>query len=259
MNEIKIYLNPSGSMAELYKDFTLYQESYRNVQISVYVPVTILYENVDGTFLNTVKTGAILTAPNGAKVVTNAEYVKTVVCGNITYAVYTQIMPKEYVLYAGTQIIVCNISNVDNANASVPKIISVTTTQTAKLSVQASAYLDNDELIDPTEVEVIEGYINSLNQRLDKGQYSARAIYQWNSAYTYGAGEITYYPDVGEFGAFVKSITADNLNNPPYNAQGVLNARYWETVLDFNQLNKAIVIWGFNQPVDISDLEWEVA
>jgi len=29
-------------------------------------------------------------------------------------------------------------------------------------------------------------------------------------------------------------------------------------VLDFNQLNKAIVIWGFNEAVDISDLEWEV-
>lgn len=32
MNEIKIYLKQSGSTAELYKDFNLYQGSYRNVK-----------------------------------------------------------------------------------------------------------------------------------------------------------------------------------------------------------------------------------
>ena len=35
MNEIKIYLKTSGSFAELYKDFNLYQGCYRNSQISV--------------------------------------------------------------------------------------------------------------------------------------------------------------------------------------------------------------------------------
>lgn len=106
--------------------------------------------------------------------------------------------------------------------------------------------------------DAIMSQLSALSQQLNNGAFAARAIYQWNSTYTYGAGEITYYPDVGEFGAFVKSTVTDNLNNPPYNAQGLLDTQHWETVLDFNQLNKAIVIWGFNQPVDISDLEWEV-
>ena len=100
--------------------------------------------------------------------------------------------------------------------------------------------------------------LSALSQQLNNGAFAARSIYQWNSAYAYGAGEITYYPDVGDFGAFVKSTVADNKGNPPYDAQGVLDAAHWETVLDFNQLTKAVVIWGFNQATDISDLEWEV-
>lgn len=98
--------------------------------------------------------------------------------------------------------------------------------------------------------------ISALQTDLDNGAYPARSVYAWNSTYAYGANEIVYVPNVGEFGAFVKSTHADNLNNPPY-VNGVLNAPWWESVLDFNQLNKAIVIWGFNTPTQISDLEWE--
>ena len=46
MNEIKIYLKLSGSTAELYKDFNLYQGSYRNGQITIYVPSAIMYSNM---------------------------------------------------------------------------------------------------------------------------------------------------------------------------------------------------------------------
>ena len=110
-------------------------------------------------------------------------------------------------------------------------------------------------------IDVYDAILDNLSimsVQLDNGAFAARAIYQWNSTYVYGAGEITYYPDVGEFGAFVKSITTNNLNNPPYNSSGFLDTQHWETVIDFNQLHKAIVLWGFNQPVDISELEWEV-
>ena len=87
---------------------------------------------------------------------------------------------------------------------------------------------------------------------------NSRAVYSWHSTYTYDLGEIVYCESGNQFGAFVKSTTPDNKGNPPYDAQGVLDAAHWETVLDFNQLTKAIVIWGFNQATDISDLEWEV-
>ena len=106
--------------------------------------------------------------------------------------------------------------------------------------------------------DAIMSQLSALTQQLNNGAFAARAIYQWNSTYTYGAGEITFYPGVGQFGAFVKSKVTNNLNNPPYDTEGNLNSQYWDVVLDFNQLNKAIVIWGFNEAVDISDLNWEV-
>ncbi len=107
--------------------------------------------------------------------------------------------------------------------------------------------------------ETILSNLSLLQEQLNNGAFAARAIYAWNSTYTYGAGEITYYPDVGQFGAFVKSKIAGNLNHPPYDEEGKFNSLYWDLVLDFEQLNKAIVIWGFNEAVDITDLEWEVS
>lgn len=106
--------------------------------------------------------------------------------------------------------------------------------------------------------DIILENISALQQQLNNGAYASRAIYAWNSQYTYGAGEITYYPDVGSLGAFVKSKTTGNKNQPPYDADGNLNSQYWEVVLNFDNLTKAIVLWGFNQAVDISELDWEV-
>lgn len=238
MNEIKIYLNPSGNTAELYKDFNLYQESYRNAQITLYVPKSLLYENADGTYLNVVKTGAILTAPNGAKVTTksfNAEFVKTVEVDGIKYALYTQLIPKEFVIYAGTQIIVCNVLSIDNTNAGAPQIISVTTSQVVPLTVLASAFLDNDEPLDPTEAKVIEGLINSLQKRLTDGDYATRALYAWRPDYTYSADEIVSYPQKGQYGTIIKSLVADNKQNPY--VDGEINSKYWAEIVDYNVLN----------------------
>ncbi len=245
MNEIKIYLKPSGSTAELYKDFNLYQESYRNVQITIYVPTVLLYKNADNTFFNTVQTGAILTATTGAKVPTkgfNAAFVKTVKIDNVEYAEYTQIMPKEYTLYAGTQIIVCNVVSVDNTDASAPKVISVTTSQRVPLAVQESAYLSETEPLDPDDAQVIEGLINDLQEQLNNGTFAARAIYPWSDSYTYGLNELTFYPDKGEYGVFIKSLVADNKAEPYIN--GVLNGESWQEVADFNIINELYTVRG---------------
>ena len=46
MNEIKIYLNPSGSTAELYKDFSLYQYCYQyNVKLTKFIKVSATFRN----------------------------------------------------------------------------------------------------------------------------------------------------------------------------------------------------------------------
>lgn len=165
MNEIKIYLKTSGRIAELYKDFDLYEGCYRNSQMSVYVPKSLLYENEGGTFANLVKTGAILTAPNGTKLTTKTyylDYVKTETVGGIAYAVYTTITPKEFCVYAGTQTVVVNVESIDNTDKDNQKVISVTTTQTANLIVLESAYLGQDEPIEPTELDKIKATLTEI-------------------------------------------------------------------------------------------------
>lgn len=165
MNEIKIYLKTSGRIAELYKDFDLYEGCYRNSQMSVYVPKSLLYENEDGTFANLVKTGAILTAPNGTKLTTKSyylDYVKTETVVGIVYAVYTITTPKEFCVYSGTQTVVVNVESIDNTDKDNQKIISVTTTQTVNLIVLESAYLGQDEPIEPTELDKIKATLTEI-------------------------------------------------------------------------------------------------
>ena len=80
--------------------------------------------------------------------------------------------------------------------------------------------------------EQILSNIAALQTDVSNGYYAARAIYAWNSAMTYGANEITYYP-VGTYGALVKSVVASNTNHEPY-TDGVLNSTYWAEVLNFD-------------------------
>ena len=79
--------------------------------------------------------------------------------------------------------------------------------------------------------------ISGLQQQLNSGTYASRAIYAWNSTYTYGANEITFYPDIGEFGAFVKSIKDNNTNNAPY-IDDTLNKGWWSEVVNFNTITE---------------------
>lgn len=167
MNEIRIYLKTSGSLAELYKDFNLYTGSYQNVLMSIYVPTSLLWKNEQGTYSNSVKVGALLTAPNGTKITTNAyyaNYISEVTENNISYALYSLNLPKEFATYSGTQTVVVNVVAIDNTNPSAPVVLQVTTSQTVGLLVLLSAYLSQDDILTPSEVETINGQIEALQQ-----------------------------------------------------------------------------------------------
>ncbi len=82
--------------------------------------------------------------------------------------------------------------------------------------------------------DAIMSNLSELSKQLNNGEFAARAIYQWNSAYTYGAGEITYYP-LGDYGAFIKSLVDNNQAEPYVNGQ--LNGAAWQNVTDLNILN----------------------
>ncbi len=87
--------------------------------------------------------------------------------------------------------------------------------------------------------------LSSLSEQLNNGALAARAIYQWNSTYVYGAGEITYYADFGEYGAFVKSLEANN-NSEPF-VSGVFNRDKWQLISDFNILTE---LYGLRTEVE---------
>lgn len=89
----------------------------------------------------------------------------------------------------------------------------------------------------PTVYEQILENLASIQEQLDNGSYAARAIYAWNSEFTYGAKEITYYREKGEFGAFVRSVKVNNKNHSPY-IDGEINAEWWEEVVDFNVISE---------------------
>ena len=76
-----------------------------------------------------------------------------------------------------------------------------------------------------------------LQQQLNNGTYAARAIYAWNSEYTYGANELIFYPNKGTYGTFLKSLVGNN-NTLPYDTDGALNLTDWEEITDFNVINE---------------------
>lgn len=83
--------------------------------------------------------------------------------------------------------------------------------------------------------EEILSNLSAMQEQLNNGAFAARSIYAWNSAFTYGANEITFVPDTGQYGAFVKSKIANN-TYPPFNALGELNEAYWSLVADFDEV-----------------------
>lgn len=90
--------------------------------------------------------------------------------------------------------------------------------------------------------ETILSNLSALQQQLDNGLFAARAIYAWNSTYTYGAGELVFYPQKGNYGTFLKSLT-DNNKAEPY-VDGVLDTANWLLVSDFNILTELYSLKG---------------
>lgn len=186
MNTIKVYLAPSGRIADLKKDFPLYQGQFQNKLLNVYVPTSILApdfkvlaqdqvvaEYVAGT---AVKIGMTYLARNGElKVSKNyyMRYLKTLTYQNVEYALFERKLPQEFTLYAGqgtnAPVMIINVVNVET-DVDPVQILSIITSQTCSLDVMPSSSLDNDEAIEPTELETINARLNSIDQTLTEKQ-----------------------------------------------------------------------------------------
>lgn len=189
MNTIKIYLAESGRVADLKKDFPLYQYQFQNKLLNIYVPTSIMApefisQNAEGTTLSeyvastSVKIGMSYTARDGSIKKSKNYYVrflKTLTYQNVEYALYERKLPKEFTLYAGqganAPILTANVVNIQQETESgIPTVLSVITTQTCSLDVMASTDLDIDEAVEPTELENINAQINEINEILPAKQ-----------------------------------------------------------------------------------------
>lgn len=187
MNTIKIYLAESGRIADLKKDFPLYQGQYQNKLLNVFVPTSILAPNFSvqesgNTIADYVSSTAIKigmrTIERNGKINTSKtyymRYLKTLTYQNVEYALYERKLPREFTFYAGqgenAPVLVANVVNVNNETTPAT-IIEITPSQTCSLDVMSSGYLDTDEPIEATALEEINGRLNAIDEDLAKKQY----------------------------------------------------------------------------------------
>ncbi len=186
LNTIKIFLAESGRIADLRKDFPLYQGQYQNKLLNVYVPTSILAPNfsvqqagqtiADYVSSTAVKIGMRTIERNG-KINTSKtyymRYLKTLTYQNVEYALYERKLPREFTFYAGqgenAPVLIANVVNVNNETTPAT-ILDITTSQTCSLDVMPSGYLDTDEPIEATALEEINSRLNAIDEDLAKKQ-----------------------------------------------------------------------------------------
>ena len=132
MLTIKVFLAESGAIADLQKDFPLFQNQYQNVLLNAFVPVSLLAPNFTVNAENSnsvinpyvagsaVKVGIRTIARNGEYNQSLAYYmrfVKITVKNGISYALFERRLPKEFATFAGQGInapkLIFNVENVD--------------------------------------------------------------------------------------------------------------------------------------------------
>lgn len=116
MNTIKIFLAPSGATASIYKDFPLYQGSFQNKLLNVYVPTSILSPDFKTYNTNSgaeedpfvagtaVKVAMETVARNGKFAYSKdyyVRYLKTLTKDGVEYALFERKLPQEFTFYAG--------------------------------------------------------------------------------------------------------------------------------------------------------------
>lgn len=186
MNTIKIYLAESGRIADLRKDFPLYQGQYQNKLLNVFVPTSILAPNfsvqqagqtVDDYVSSTAVKIGMRTIERNGKIYTSKtyymRYLKTLTYQNVEYALYERKLPREFTFYAGqganAPVLIANVVNINNETTPAT-IIEITPSQTCSLDVMPSGYLDTDEPIEATALEEINGRLNAIDEDLAEKQ-----------------------------------------------------------------------------------------
>ena len=233
MNTIKIYLTESGRIADLQKDFPLYQGQFQNKLLNVFVPTSILAPiftssgavSADYVASTSTKIGMTYTARDGSiKTSKNyyMRYLKTLMYKGVEYALYERKLPKEFTFYAGqgenSPVLIINVVNIEQQSGDTPPLVlSVITSQTCHLDVMQSTFLDRDELDEPSELENLNAQVQALNALMPKKQDKEDE----NIALEQAPAEKTVVGAINELGGLVKTAqsSADTAQQTAETAQ----------------------------------------
>lgn len=104
-------------------------------------------------------------------------------------------------------------------------------------TIRKRMYKPTEKLVDLVNAvfDTVYTDVQSILSDIQNGDFFARSIASWSASYNYGANEITFYPSIGTYGAFVQSVVAGNTNNAPY-VGGAINSAYWKEVVNFNTI-----------------------
>lgn len=187
MLTIKVFLTSGGRIADLKKDFPLYQGQFQNKLLNVYVPTAILAPDfvvqttagaavspyVAGT---AVRIGMEATLSSGKKAISKTyymRYLKTITVSGVEYALFERKLPKEFTTYSGqganAPIMLINVVNVDTSTDPAT-VTQVVTSQQCALDVMPSSDLDSDAAIEATDLEELNAEITAINTSLDGKQ-----------------------------------------------------------------------------------------
>ena len=233
MNTIRIYLTESGRIADLKKDFPLYQGQFQNKLLNVFVPTSILAPmftssgavSADYVASTSTKIGMTYTARDGS-IKTSKNYymrrLKTLMYKGVEYALYERKLPKEFTFYAGqgenSPVLIINVVNIEQQSGDTPPLVlSVITSQTCHLDVMQSTFLDRDELDEPSELENLNAQVQALNALMPKKQDKEDE----NIALEQAPAEKTVVGAINELGGLVKTAqsSADTAQQTAETAQ----------------------------------------
>lgn len=233
MNTIRIYLTESGRIADLQKDFPLYQGQFQNKLLNVFVPTSILAPiftssgavSADYVASTSTKIGMTYTARDGSiKTSKNyyMRYLKTLMYKGVEYALYERKLPKEFTFYAGqgenSPVLIINVVNIEQQSGDTPPLVlSVITSQTCHLDVMQSTFLDRDELDEPSELENLNAQVQALNALMPQKQDKEDE----NIALEQAPAEKTVVGAINELGGLVKTAqsSADTAQQTAETAQ----------------------------------------
>lgn len=198
----------AGTVKELLKDFNIYQKSRQSILLRVFVPKSLIGDQIMTQYFDTsgqmitesgvytaLKMGMVRVDDKGKKTKTDSfylRYIKEVKTKKGEFYIYERMFPSAFTLIAGTGInapkIVFNLVNILN-NISIdssgviidePTIVNKFTTQECKVDVLPSTGLDQDSPSEPGEVELIQGQIDLLNKNINSKADKDKVIYKYD-------------------------------------------------------------------------------